>query len=760
MRPSRYSVGAHRAFREVASVAGHTAGPDALAAELAAALGGPFAADEPLREALLRPTDPTELAALCRAGLLRQAVRVADERAYALTRLLYERLTGGEQTDGLAPCLGRVEVSDRTRLIRERAPEHPTAAVAVPLVRLPGVGLALAVTRRSSTNGYTGGPMSNAGEVVLFGGAREPGEPMALTAVRELVEEAGVKGPEGEGADADLRFDPFEEISEWTTESGFEVKGFLVNAPHELPRLLSPDAREVEDVGFISLETLYATDLRTVYHPVCGIDRHRKPLFVGEFASPTCEVADVDGERRWQLWGLAGHMVQVLRERYPAPADLGAASDRRRATRARRAPVTAAPLGHALVVAAHRTRRLMSGPLGVPRARLVAGEVLSEVLGEPSLLLLDCDLPRGNSTKVRAVSGLLFGALEAASERCPSDDVPQPALLTLCDVFRGATLVAASTGSHARAVALLARWLNEQTGESTTPVTAEVFLSPDIPARKLRLLEDFGVRTVLCGDFNDATRAARQRTAELTALGRPAVFLPSDPEPGGNPAFGITGMDSAAGLATLLLDLDEHLRGGTGPARVDEVRIPTSGGATYAACAALAAGLRAAGSPSQVGAVTAAFDAASPTLLEAIAAGTPGHVTGVDWPRAINGLAQPEVAPGAWELLSGAGALDASLLHPVTRDTADLAVLVIQADTGTRPEPAGAASVGSQLLARLMSDPGFAERVGRTLAARLPADAAAESVALLARAVRENAGAGARRPERGTRVYVVSGASV
>jgi 8-oxo-dGTP pyrophosphatase MutT (NUDIX family) len=312
-------------------VTAHSAGPDELAAELATALHAPFAMDEPLLDALTRRAAPTELAARCRAALLRQAERVGDERAYALTRLLHHRLTDGAPDERLTPVLGRVETADRTRLIRERTATARTAAVAVPLVQLPGIGLAFAVTRRSSVNGYTGGPMTNAGEVVLFGGATEPGEPAAVTAVRELLEEAGLKSPDGPDGGLDPRFDPFEEISAWTTEAGFEVRGFLVNAPAELPELLDPDLREVADVGFVSVAALYAAEPRTVYHPLCGIDRDRRPLFVGEFASPTCDVPDVDGRRRWELWGLAGHMLQVVRDRYPSAASLAAASERRRA---------------------------------------------------------------------------------------------------------------------------------------------------------------------------------------------------------------------------------------------------------------------------------------------------------------------------------------------------------------------------------------------------------------------------------------------
>ena len=150
------------------------------------------------------------------------------------------------------------------------------------------------------------------------------------------------------------------------------------------------------------------------------------------------------------------------------------------------------------------------------------------------------------------------------------------------------TLITASTGSHARAVVALASWIDQAVGARPP---CELFVSADITAVKLAALRRAGAVTI-CRDFNEATGAASAREAELARAGRRAVFLPCDPEPRLNVRFGVSGMDGAAGFATLLLDVLAEVRDGwaalglDGP-RLGELRIPTSGGATWAACTAL-----------------------------------------------------------------------------------------------------------------------------------------------------------------------------
>jgi hypothetical protein len=264
---------------------------------------------------------------------------------------------------------------------------------------------------------------------------------------------------------------------------------------------------------------------------------------------------------------------------------------------------------------------------------------LSALLGQPALLVVDAALPLGGSSKARSLAGTLQGALEARAERDGRSGC------TPAQLFEGVTLITASTGSHARAVVALASWIEQAVGARPS---CELFVSADITAVKLAALRRAGAVTI-CRDFNEATGAASAREAELARAGQRAVFLPCDPEPRLNVRFGVSGMDGAAGFATLLLDVLAEVRDGwaalglDGP-RLGELRIPTSGGATWAACTALHRDLtREDADDSTAGAtldaIAAVYDVAAPCLPRALAAGDPRHRTDVDWPRAINGLA-------------------------------------------------------------------------------------------------------------------------
>ena len=223
-------------------------------------------------------------------------------------------------------------------------------------------GEVILVSRRSSINGHTGLPMDNAGEVVLLGGAAEPGEPAPLAAVRELGEEAGVPA----AADlSDLRYDPYLELGRWCTEGGFRARGFLVRVPADIWSELRFDERELAAIGRVALDAVFAAALRMQSHLVVGLGRARQPLFVGWFESPTLELPDADGGPAWELSGLAGQMIANLRARYRTPDDLRADLARRRRCRARRAVGPEASCD--LVVRAQRTRHLMDGPLAIPR---------------------------------------------------------------------------------------------------------------------------------------------------------------------------------------------------------------------------------------------------------------------------------------------------------------------------------------------------------------------------------------------------------
>ncbi|WP_020580286.1 NUDIX domain-containing protein [Actinopolymorpha alba] len=77
-----------------------------------------------------------------------------------------------------------VGLDQRAQIVR--AVPGRVAAVALPVVTHPVHGPCIVVTERSLINGHTGEPMSHAGEVVLFGGAVDPGETTSEAALREL----------------------------------------------------------------------------------------------------------------------------------------------------------------------------------------------------------------------------------------------------------------------------------------------------------------------------------------------------------------------------------------------------------------------------------------------------------------------------------------------------------------------------------------------------------------------------------------------
>ncbi len=639
----------------------------------------------------MRAPVPAGVRATLLAGstaLLRaEAAQVVDELVYAWTRLLVAQLDG----DATVPYLGHVAISERDAVIARFHPRPQAASVAVPVTADPDAGETILISRRSSINGHTGLPMDNADEVVLFGGAAEPGEPAPLVALRELGEEAGVP----RAADlSDLRYDPYLELGGWSTEGGFRARGFLVRVPADIWSEMRFDEREVAAVGRLTLDALFLAELRVRSHLVVGLGQDRAPLFVGWFDSPTCAVSDADDGDVWELSGLAGQMVANLRRRYRSPDGLRDALDRRRRHRAR--ATTGRAAAPDMIVRAHRARRLMDTMLAIGRPPVLRAPALSALLGEPALLVVDAALPLGGSSKARSLAGTLQGALEARAER-DGHSGQTPAQL-----FDGATLIAASTGSHARAVAALAGWIERTVGDRPA---CEFFVSADITAGKLAALRAAGAVT-LCQDFNDATDAGRAREYELSCAGERAVFLACDPEERLNAAFGVSGMDGAAGFATLLLDVLAELRDrwaalGLDRPHLSELRVPTSGGATWAACTALHRDLiRDANGTATSGAtldtVAAVYDVAAPCLPRALAAGDPRHRTEVDWRQAINGLAQPQMAPGVWPLLGDAGAAGAPL-YPVSRAAAAVAQALIALDTGLWPELAGAAAVGSRL---------------------------------------------------------------
>ena len=151
------------------------------------------------------------------------------------------------------------------------------------------------------------------------------------------------------------------------------------------------------------------------------------------------------------------------------------------------------------------------------------------------------------------------------------------------------------------------------------------------------------------------------------------------------------------------------------------------------------------------------YDAASPTVPTALAEGDPTAVTAVDWAHSINGLAQPEIAPGAWYLLRAAGeAVVPHPLYPVTRAAATVARALIELDTGLRAQLAGAAATGSALLAHAhRAGPGLLDRVGELLRCRTAEPGLDDALRRCAEDAERLSPAPVHPP--GPRVYLVSG---
>ncbi|OZC51171.1 NUDIX domain-containing protein [Rhodococcoides fascians A21d2] len=189
-------------------------------------------------------------------------------------------------------------------------PQGRRAAVAFPVIDHPTWGLCTAATVRASVNGHNGQRMTHAGDVVLFGGAIEAGETGAMAALRELCEESET---------LDHLDDPSyavrERLGAWTTESGIEVEGFLVELPPEFVDVARPDPREVARIGFLRLAELLDESPSLVYHRVDARDT-QTDLDVTDlhFESPTIDLVEVTSGDTWTLWGVAGQMTALARD--------------------------------------------------------------------------------------------------------------------------------------------------------------------------------------------------------------------------------------------------------------------------------------------------------------------------------------------------------------------------------------------------------------------------------------------------------------
>lgn len=191
------------------------------------------------------------------------------------------------------------------------------ASVVLPVIQHPAHGTSLIVSERSRINGHNGRPMSNAGEVVLFGGSVEPGESSEQAALRELAEESGTSHLQGRD---DFRI--VTGLGSWITESGFLASGFLARVPSAFAADARPDAREVARIAYLPVSAVYAAPITREFHPVQVGDHTLGDAGEVHVESPTLRVEAANHGEQWVLWGLAGFMTSRLRELYPSARDL------------------------------------------------------------------------------------------------------------------------------------------------------------------------------------------------------------------------------------------------------------------------------------------------------------------------------------------------------------------------------------------------------------------------------------------------------
>lgn len=196
----------------------------------------------------------------------------------------------------------RISLAERAATIRPIAGR--LAAVAVPIVVHPAYGPCLVVTRRSTLNGHTGRRISYAGNVVLFGGSVHEGETPERAVLRELCEESGTLHLLEDGH-LTLRG----HLGTWMTESGLLVEGYAVDLPSTFVAAATPDVREVAEIAYLRVDDLRAAVTTLEYHPVDDRDHGLGPDHRVEFESPTIRALHPATGRPWELWGLAGFMV-------------------------------------------------------------------------------------------------------------------------------------------------------------------------------------------------------------------------------------------------------------------------------------------------------------------------------------------------------------------------------------------------------------------------------------------------------------------
>lgn len=631
-----------------------------------------------------------------------------------------------------APQLGLVHMAQREVTVRRFHGTLTHSAVVVSIFEDEAGELQVLLSTRSAVNGRTGRPMRNANEVVLFGGRVDEGESALAAALRELSEETSPIDPETGLSYAHLQDKkplalenarPVAWLGRWFTENGFEVDGFLVFLPERVRvESLGFNPGEVSEVFAVPVRFLFENPFLIKARPIAGMNRELKILFEGMFESTSLTYRDPRTGVERELWGAAGHMLQQLVELYHGRYELLRGEllgpvERRRAGPAVGAPHRAPEEERRVHVRqAHEALDFMRWVMEIPPPPLVEAPGLSALLGERALLQLEACLPLGHSSKVRNMAGLAcriarnalatrLVEVEARLAKHPhAEAYPLRQKAALGVALDGATLVAASTGSHARAVAEFGRWLE---AEGLARVRVELFVSQDIGRDKLAALAALGATITRGGGFTELTRQAIRHVREKVRAGERCLFIPTDPIDTPSPDGSFNWKDGMRGFATLAMDTlsfleRKHAEGALARPDADALYLATSGGATWAACSAYLYETRRSGalsrSPGTIGSVVAVGDENAMPVYASLKTGR--LVDDYPIPEGappINGLTQRDMSPYAFELAREIVPHPDEAVRATSLTACKLGQLLILGDTGVLPEAAGAASVGGRL---------------------------------------------------------------
>ncbi len=361
--------------------------------------------------------------------------------------------------------------------------------------------------------------------------------------------------------------------------------------------------------------------------------------------------------------------------------------------------------------------------MDIPPVSIVQSPTLSQIMQRPVWLQMECLMPFGGSGKVRSIAGISCAIAAKGKQQFPQqvierslvfyqqikDRLPQytnalinrkaSTFAALSLMLDGKTLVAASTGSHARAVLEWSHWLKRW---QIAEVDMVLFISADCSSAKLDAFTCSGIQVVTGGNFTDITVTA-QRYAKDRAN---HIFIPTDPEDQ-NSEFGLFNRkDGMAGFATGIIETLQHSvtqHSVTQPS-LAAVYIPTSGGATWAACKAWLAGQPQLGIAYEnlIGAADSSIMPVQQSLTRGIRQTNCHALTAAE---PINGLFQKDMSPYAFDLMQGLVKQPDREIQGVEWPEVRIAQQLVLQDTGIIPEPAGASAVAAALIHFAQNNP-------------------------------------------------------